>query len=617
MRETEPLLRFPVWEPAGRDVVFRTEQELSQHVLILGATGSGKTCLLHRAIEQLMHHREIGLLIFDAKGDDTVERVRAMAKSAGRSEALVVLGPAGTHYINLFHPLRSLADTDRMTRRLLSGSGSMGSDNAYWDEFRFALFDAALTLLVIAEHRVRFGPAMTLLHDWLLSPKGATPPAIRAAADQAARYLGEASPIEARKISQALNTIQLWQNIDERTRGNVQSTLLIALRPLLSIPAANCFEPAGRSAFNPADVANRKMICVASFNATLEGRLAELFFTIIKDDFLSAVQQRKHDRYPLCGIIADEMPLLISRSDAEALCTIRSRRCFFLGASQSVAAIEDRVGVRARKSLVANFGSIIFLRSREEETDLLATISLGTRDRLRLVHPPSEEGSLLSINPQPVREKLLVCPPGELSRLAPHQGYVSIASAPRCDTPVAFVPWFKANRGQQPRGTVEAPQSLRHLKRLLNAHGFAEQMDEQLFRAAIRSCLPDEEHEHLVEFLKDFFQRRAEMVPCGLELLPQPWLKGLPGILSTICTLDRSPYKIGSLSECEGLLLLQFVEETCGEFNAVRATGWDRIRIAANASLYPTRWRPLTLRHRRKIQLRWPELMPASDWEIL
>ncbi|HXT13121.1 MAG TPA: type IV secretion system DNA-binding domain-containing protein [Candidatus Angelobacter sp.] len=616
MHESPEILRFPVYEPAGRDVVLY-ERELLQHMLILGATGSGKTCLLHRAVEQLLN-QEAGLLIFDAKGDDTVARVKTLAKSAGRADQLAVVGENGDHYLNLFRPLRSLVDVDRMTRRLLAGSGRMGVDNAYWDEFRYALFDAALTLLVVSQKRVRFGPAMTLLHEWFFAPKNKTPSGILAAVDRAARCLAEVPPAEARKISQALDTVRLWETLDDRTRGNVQSTLLNALRPLLSIPAANCFEPLGRPVFDPANIARRGAVCVASFNATLEPQLAGLFFRLVKDDFLHAVQQRRHDRQPLCGIIADELPLLVAESDAEALAIIRSRRAFFIAASQGLAALDERVGVRMRKAMVANFGSVLFLRGREEETDLLAAVSLGMRERTKSVRTLVEEGSVLSISSEKAKENVLVCPPGELGRLAPHEGFAAAPNRERCDLRLMFVPWFEERKQKRTRPQLEDPFSVEHLKRLLRAQGWREELDQPLFEAALRICR-EPDREQRVEYAKGFFRTYAAMIPRGLETLPSPWLKALPGILWTTRAPRRMhlPYMICELAQSEGLLLVRFAQEGVCELNHSRQTAWDRIRIVLNTSLYPLRWRLLRPRHARQIQARWPEIKPASDSEIV
>jgi ABC-type uncharacterized transport system fused permease/ATPase subunit len=49
---TSPLIHLPVYEPAGRDVCL-DESDLLQHLIIIGATGCGKTTLLRRILSQL------------------------------------------------------------------------------------------------------------------------------------------------------------------------------------------------------------------------------------------------------------------------------------------------------------------------------------------------------------------------------------------------------------------------------------------------------------------------------------------------------------------------------------------------------------------------------------
>lgn len=160
----EPLIHLPVYEPAGRDVRL-TESDLLQHLLIIGATGSGKTTLLNRIVAQLLQRPDTGLLIFDAKQDDTVQRIARLARQHGRS--YVVLGPQGTHFLDLFGSLHSLADVDGMVKRLLAGSGDMGPENTFWNEIRAVMLDAALTLLVENGTPVQYEPAVSLMNEWV------------------------------------------------------------------------------------------------------------------------------------------------------------------------------------------------------------------------------------------------------------------------------------------------------------------------------------------------------------------------------------------------------------------------------------------------------------------
>jgi hypothetical protein len=281
--------------------------------------------------------------------------------------------------------------------------------------------------------------------------------------------------------------------------------------------------------------------------------------------------------------------------------------------------LDERVGVKVRKAMVANFGSIVFLRGREEETDLLAAISLGTRERIRSLPTTTEEGSVLSINSGKVRESVWVCPPGELGRLAPHEGYAVSPGRKRSDLRLTFIPWFEEPKLHRASPGSEDPNSVEHLKRLLRGEGFREQMDQPVFDAAVDLSSSGFDREKLIEVTNAFFRARAIMVPRGLESLPSGWLKSLPGILLTTQTPQRThlPYMICNLSQREGLLLMQFTQESICELSGPRISAWDRIRIMVNTSLYPSRCRPLTRRHRRQLQARWPEFNSANEPEMI
>jgi energy-coupling factor transporter ATP-binding protein EcfA2 len=118
----EPLIIWPVYEPASVQRIELTAADLVQHVLLIGSTGSGKSTLLTSAIAQLILHqadqarKKIGLLVLDAKGDDLVNRVRAAAQAGKRAGDIVILGPQGDHGLDLFGGLQTLADVDRITR---------------------------------------------------------------------------------------------------------------------------------------------------------------------------------------------------------------------------------------------------------------------------------------------------------------------------------------------------------------------------------------------------------------------------------------------------------------------------------------------------------------------
>ncbi len=608
MKDQPTLLRLPVYEPAGRDVEL-SERDLLQHVLIVGATGSGKTCLLHRMIEQLMRHERTGLLIYDAKVDDTVGRVKNLARKCGRGGDVVVLGPQGDHYLDLFAPLRTLKDVDQMVRRLLAGSETMGTENAFWDEFRFALLDAALTILVLGERPVQFARAIPFLHEWSFAPKNATSPRLATALDLLTRRLKDASHAEERKLQQTLETLSLWRHLDDKTRSNAQSSLLNALRPLVSMSAADCFEQRGRRVFDATEIATRGAVCVASVNATVDPGLASLFFKLIKQDFYRAVHQRATGLEPLCAIVADELPLLVTREDAEALTTVRSRRCAFIAATQGLSALDERLGVRARRALLSNFGTVIIMRSREEEVDHFAATQLGTREQVQMITRTIDEGTLLSSRNGKIRERVLVCPPGTLGRLEPHQGFV-VAPGYQHEHRLVFVPWFDECRAP----SAQDPFSLDHLQTLLAKSGMRIENDHLVFRAALVLCSDESHRDRVLDDTRRFFEAKCVIIPHGLDALPAAWLKGLPRILWSLRQphWTRLPFMLSELKAHEGLLQVRFEQESMCPAEPDRFTAWDWIRVKINSSLYPSRWRPLSSKHRRHLGVHRAEPSPPG-----
>jgi hypothetical protein len=606
----DPIIQLPVWEPASVGAVRLSEEILCQHLLVIGATGSGKSCLLHRLLEQLIHHPDRpGLLICDAKADDTIARVRAMTHVAGR-EDIVVLGPNGTHYLDLFAPLKSFADVDLMTRRLLIGTASMGGDNAFWDEARYALIDAALTLLLAMGKRLTFDLAIRSMREWFFTTPGLTPQ-LRELLNQLAVAGPKAGRVQARKMALARDTFVMWHGFDPKTRSNVQGCLMNAFRPLLSVPAAQCFEPAGRPVFNVADVATRNRVCAVSVNALVEPGLAALLLKLIKGDFLRAVQGRQDSRQPLCGLIADEFPLLATADDVETLATVRSRRCFVVAASQGISAITEKLGPRLCQSLLTNFGTTIFLRTREKETGEFAALHLGTREEK--INLPTRPGVIVeSWQPTPkriVRRQIPICPPGTLGRLAPHQGFIVL---PHADSPKAqlwFVPWFEdAPNNVQP--AKFNPGSVEHTRTLMARDGHHECTSASAVTKLLSANVTENiwERKQLLAATKTFFRSKCAMIPEGLGALPAPWLRALPGILWSTRKPHWTllPYMIKEVTYEQGMLLVQFAQELPPESS--RLSSWDRLRITLNKSLHPNVWRPLNRRHALKLPRLQPDL---------
>ena len=443
-----PIITWPLFEPASKQAIRLTEDELVQHVLLVGSTGSGKSTLLISAIQQLVAQQadspsaKIGLLLLDAKGDDLVFRIQEAAARAGRSSDVIIFGPQGNRVLDLFGNLRSLTDVERVVRLVMLGIDKFGGDNSYWHQSTEAMLSAAFTLLVAGGKTPAFPKITEFLRQWFLSPN--TPPKLLQRVDEILKR--EGSKIHP-QVAMAVDQVRLWATLDQRTKSNLQSCMVNTLRPLFSPAAASCFHAEGKIADSPVKAVHEGAICIVTVNALAEPDLARFLFRLARQFFYDAGQQRLPGNHRLCGMVADEFPLVAVPDDDAQLATIRSKKIFLLAACQSLRSIGERVGPGRAMSMLNNFNTNIFLRSREAETSVHALLALGNRKEIRRLKRGESDGGNLGTLPSGGREEIEVevpvCPVGALGQLAPHQAYVVFADGSRTETPVWFAPWFE------------------------------------------------------------------------------------------------------------------------------------------------------------------------------
>lgn len=608
----EPLITCPLWEPP---IPFTLSEQDLVHLLILGSTGSGKTTLVLGMLQQLIRQR-MGLLILDAKQDGLTDLISEMATAAGREKDLAILGPSGTHTLDLLGSLRSYEDVETLTQWLLLATERMGGENAFWQTSTSAMISAALTLLTSRHRRVSFAEAVEFMRNWFVRMEGAS------ASKHVAELLEHAKrqaakPKVSTQLLGALDQVEVWKQLDWRTRSNLQACLLNVLRPLCSSAAARSFDAGDRLVFHPAQVATEGKLCVVSVNALTHPDLAKLLMRIARRQFFDAVQARSSIRPRLdSGLVADEFALIVQPEDADQLATLRSKGCFVLAAAQGLSGIEDKIGVRTRRSVLLNFNTIIFMRTREQEAGEFATLSLGMREQF----PPkrSEEWADANLAAPPhqlPRERHVpICPPGALGRLQPHQAYVVKADGSRSSFPVWFVPWFdsagpKTNPPQ--KDTRNSVFDAGHVYRLMERLGMPTLISQEILEAAF--SIDAGVHDRALNQAREFFRNKAAMIPEGLESLPAAWLAGLPAILWSTRKphWSKLPYMIRHVASVDGVLLLDFAQED--QHRSSRVTVWDRIRAVVNRCLYPSRWRPLLQRHQAQLSVGWSHIRPSPS----
>ena len=625
-----PLIVWPCYEPVlwasqtpGRSVSL-SEEDCGQHVCLIGSTGCGKTTLILAAIQQLLPQK-IGLLILDAKQDGMVEQISEMATRAGRGADLAILGPHGTHVLDIFGALRTYDDVQALTEWLMLATDRIDVyNNPYWQNTSSALISAALTLLVNRRRRTTFADAVEFMRNWFVQMDGSAMPKRVTEVLEAAKRKA-AKPGASPQLLGAVDHASVWKHLDPRTRSNLQSCLLNVLRPLLSSAATRSFDSTDRLVFDPRQVATNGKLCIVSVNALTHPELAKFFMRLARRQFFDAVQARLPDERQFgSALIADEFPLIIQPEDADQLATLRSKRCFVLAATQGLGALDEKVGPRLRRSILLNFNTIVCMRTREEEAGEFASLNLGTRSRKVTPKPRAEwEDNTLALLAQPVPIKFQgpVCPPGALGQLQPHQAYVMKADGNRTLYPVWFVPWFEMTASDlgapHSRPSHKFVNDANQTEQLMQRCGVHPVLSPEILMAA--ATLDAGLHDRSLSEAREFFRGKACMIPEGLESLPAGWLAGIPGILWSTRKQHWTmiPYMIRRVGFAEGVLLLEFTQEQ--RRPSKRLTAWNQIRVTLNRCIYPSRWRPLLGRHRHQLRVSHPELrseLAAADLDL-
>jgi hypothetical protein len=192
-----------------------------------------------------------------------------------------------------------------------------------------------------------------------------------------------------------------------------------------------------------------------------------------------------------------------------------------------------------------------------------------------------------------------------------HQAFVVFANGKRTEFPVWFAPWFELPEfeagGQET--AISATFSSAHVQQLMTQAGFGPIFSPHVVAAAAAVWSP--RRGNALERATEFFRSRACGVPDGLNELPECWIAALPGILWRLRkpSWTHLPFFMDRLAIKDGVLLISFAQEQPNPEQ--RLTTCDNIRVAVNASLYPSRWRPLTRRHVLALCRAWPDLRPT------
>lgn len=607
------------YEPAGQ-ILRLSADDLTRHVLGLGSTGCGKTTgLVNPLLQQAIAWRageidsKVGLLVLDPKGDDTQSKVQAYAQEAGRLDDVVILSETGDSYYGYFADCHRLDQVDEFARRALYGSHEMGDQNAYWTESRFGLVNSALTVLLAGGDPLAFDSVAEFLRSWFYTPDSAQ---VKERLQFVERLLTVANlkPATRRRLQLALVEAQNWRDLDQRTRELQKSTMNNALRSLLSPAARDLFDESRTRRFNPADVLSGKIL-VASLNAVSHPHLASMLFKALKRDYYDAVLSRVQanpERDRLCGIILDELPLSIMPEDVAALALLRSKGGFVVGCAQGVNGLDEVLGRRQRAALLANFNSIFYFSSREDQTDEHAMLNLGVHENPKDTGASNDVGTLQILEGPQSGQARWVCPPGSLARLPQHHVYARLANGTVTKTPVWLEAKFHESVPSPERVETDDLAAAVSLLRsedqdvamlqadvpllLTHMHGRRHplRLTPDVVAAAWQLCKPRVRRNRMLAGMGGRIQGLEELPPCWLAGLAQ-WLRNNPSLAAVIVRV----------SVRSGVLWPQLDEPS-------RYWGDGPLAVpeAINLFVYPSLWRPLLQRHLAQLMVERPDLRP-------
>lgn len=366
-------------------------------VLVLGATGSGKSSGSGKALAQAYLAAGFGALVLTAKPDDA-KLMESYCRKAGRLSDLRIFSPSGPFRFNPFdYELRRegagagytenlvhlFAEVMQITERS-SGQGGR-EDDGYFRRAGNQLLRNAIDLLVMAKGRL----CVRDLYRLVIS----APTSLEQVGSEAwqrssfcCECLNEA---DARVMSAAkqrdfeLVTDYLcveWPALSSRTRSVVQSTLTSMLDTMNRGVLADLFSSGTNIV--PEDIANGAVV-VVDLPVKEFGEIGLIAQILLKTAFQRSMERRSLAQYPLPVLLfADEAQCFITAHDQQFQTTCRSSRVATIYLTQNVSNVYAALGggdlgKAQADSLFANLNTKIFHANGDPVTNEWAASLIG------------------------------------------------------------------------------------------------------------------------------------------------------------------------------------------------------------------------------------------------
>lgn len=351
--------------------------------IIFGGTGSGKTSGSGQYLSLALLREGFGGLVLTAKPDE-VDLWKRWMKWVGREDEPIIFSIENQSRFNFLQFERDrlndpVSEVDRLVKLLVnvvevSDPNAFKGNDSFWRRELEKFVGAAIEVILAAGLPLDIATIHDVINSVPLFPSQITDVAWRETSvcftvcEQAAGQADLSIEFDVRQSIEVLTT-QAAQ-MDERTRGNVQSTCSGILRPLSRGPFKTMFS--GDSTFTPSDT-HYGWVVILDLPVKRFGDVGRLAQVIIKMLWQRATESRGDAGRPVF-LWADEAQYFLTPEDASYQQTARSSRASTVYLTQNLPSIINSLGggpeaENAAHSILGNLNTKIFHANSDTKTN--------------------------------------------------------------------------------------------------------------------------------------------------------------------------------------------------------------------------------------------------------
>lgn len=382
LRDDTPILRVgeatgilagrgDFYAPSAGLPVDLSLQDLQNHLLVLGGTGSGKTSGILRPLAyQIGALQQVGLVVMDGKA--------ALPKELENLPGMSIVDPAATR----FSLVAGLSPTE-IVDTIADVLRPQGESDPYWADSAMGLLRRAA---VIARHAGG--------EWWTLDG------AMRiAATDEGLAAAKEAFPLERALEDPLLEEALLyfaheWRNLDAKPKSSILSHARSWVTTITAHPDLMRWASVqeGEDSFDILTPLKGGRLGFL-IPAHRYGRAGAVVTALLKARLYAALKARaehkklKPGETPVVFII-DEAQEVATRDDATMLSIGRSLKLAMVGATQTTEGVTEKLGEHAAAKWLAVYGNAIGLAGRSHKTNTFLAERAGATWKARVTSAP-------------------------------------------------------------------------------------------------------------------------------------------------------------------------------------------------------------------------------------